>query len=279
MSDWLALFITWADSLRYPIGVTSITILALVCFRPPLNFAGAGLWLLAAAALAIVPPRLPLPDEPQKGIRLAFLNTKMQSRNYTDRRAFVANSHADIVLLLEAHPAWRDFEYPHLQQQYPFMDYAKMGTQRKTLKAYEDRFMLLSKFPVINKERFLNQSLLYEIQHPEKPFYLLALHPLAPVSPKFLQERNESLQALAKLDLPQDKPLVIAGDFNTVSWQQPLKAFNKQNAVGKWPTFPSILPLVPIDHILLPHSATVHYSRPVYVNGSDHLAVLADFSF
>ncbi|NBV54969.1 MAG: hypothetical protein EBR79_04560 [Proteobacteria bacterium] len=117
----------------------------------------------------------------------------------------------------------------------------------------------------------------FTVQHPQTPFTFIQLHPQSPYTPNAFAKRNVELAALTSPTFPA--PVVAVGDLNTTPWDNALHPL-RQNLTfrGPWlPTFPSFMPLAPIDLVLSsPHWPTQNIQR-VHVPGTDHLAIVANF--
>lgn len=207
----------------------------------------------------------PLPDN---GItfRIAHVNALVYSNVYGPKLDFIRTANAEITSVVEAHPDFiKDIEV--LTTAYPHKQVVGQNT------------LLLSKWPLKKLETFSNKAALYQVNPPgAAPFHVLHIHPTAPSTPARLAERNALWQQLAAANLPQ--PLVMVGDANTAPWDPVLTTFAKQNNLQQknWlPTFPSLIPLTPIDLLLTPPEwkATL---RRVYVPETDHLGWVADIT-
>jgi endonuclease/exonuclease/phosphatase (EEP) superfamily protein YafD len=83
-----------------------------------------------------------------------------------------------------------------------------------------------------------------------------------------------------------DGPLIVAGDFNAVAEQRPMRRLNRLGlssvtdlvGAGWVPTYPAggrLPPLLPIDHVLVNERLTATAQTPVTVPGTDHRGLLA----
>ena len=93
------------------------------------------------------------------------------------------------------------------------------------------------------------------------------------------------LQRFIEREVPADAPLVVAGDFN--EWNnwvpQALSSLGLVSSGQNYsPTFPSLLPLLQLDHVFVrgmqPVGVTVPRGRPWW-RMSDHLPLVAVFDF
>lgn len=91
----------------------------------------------------------------------------------------------------------------------------------------------------------------------------------------------EILKALASDNIPDVENLIIAGDFNCTPWSRPFRTLvggmRKAASPRSWP---SSLPLVPLDHILFRGRMRVLRSGawrvPEVRKASDHIPVVAE---
>lgn len=105
-------------------------------------------------------------------------------------------------------------------------------------------------------------------------------HPILPVLPEY---RNEELRELAADASTSEFPMIVMGDLNCSPWSchfknllRDGKLYDSERGFGPQCTFNSrwILPLLPIDHLLVSPTLEVQ-SRRIGPNvGSDHLPVL-----
>jgi endonuclease/exonuclease/phosphatase (EEP) superfamily protein YafD len=122
---------------------------------------------------------------------------------------------------------------------------------------------------------------------------LTAVHPRAPVlghadswrqADSWRRELAMIQQAVAAVDDPQ----VVAGDFNATRDHGPFRELLAAGFVDcadasqnrSWPgfTWPS-LPVLRLDHVLVPRTATVPMARTMRVPRTDHHGVLVDIEF
>jgi len=123
------------------------------------------------------------------------------------------------------------------------------------------------------------------------PVTLTAVHPVAPVRGHAGAWRRELAliqQTLATVDGPQ----VVAGDFNATRDHRPFRdllaagfvdcADSSQNQSWPgftWPAAGRMLPVMRLDHVLVPRAAAVPMTRAIRVPSTDHHGVLAAIEF
>jgi endonuclease/exonuclease/phosphatase family metal-dependent hydrolase len=150
---------------------------------------------------------------------------------------------------------------------------------------------LLSRWPVlahqhedISDHRFEQRGLLHvELLLEERPVHVLVVH-LGLIR----ASRQRQLQQLVRFverEIPENAPLVVAGDFN--EWGLSIDHILGPTGLvthrqGRHPTFPSRLPLVQLDHVfargLEPVGVTVPKGRNWW-RMSDHLPLIAEFAW
>jgi endonuclease/exonuclease/phosphatase family metal-dependent hydrolase len=118
-----------------------------------------------------------------------------------------------------------------------------------------------------------------------------AVHTIAPLAGHAYMWRRELAQ-VARALTAVDGPQVIAGDFNA---SRDHRSFREILAAGfvdcadaslrrrwlgfTWPADGGRLPVMRLDHVLVPRTATVHSTRAIRLPQTDHLAVLATIEF
>jgi endonuclease/exonuclease/phosphatase (EEP) superfamily protein YafD len=124
-----------------------------------------------------------------------------------------------------------------------------------------------------------------------QPVTLSSLHVLAPMSGNAdIWQRELALirQTLATGEEPQ----VVAGDFNASRDHRPFRdllagGFQDCADSGQsrpwpgftWPNTRKLLPVMRLDHVLVPRTATVRTTRAIRAAHTDHLAVVAVIEF
>ncbi len=94
--------------------------------------------------------------------------------------------------------------------------------------------------------------------------------------------REHQLLILTEL-LPRDKPMIICGDFNTLSRSPELIEFKRKLELYSFnksfePTFPAFAPEKELDYIIASHSIKLEKFKIIRSKDSDHLPLLADFT-
>ncbi|MEM9907690.1 MAG: endonuclease/exonuclease/phosphatase family protein [Cyanobacteria bacterium P01_D01_bin.44] len=108
------------------------------------------------------------------------------------------------------------------------------------------------------------------------------IHLMAPVTPRKHSERQKQLRSLAPIIAQTQGPVALAGDFNTYFSEPIFQQFLQQSGcshssgvIQQPRSWPSLLPLFKIDHILCNQHLQITQSRSGRFNGSDHLPIMA----
>ncbi|MDR7305569.1 endonuclease/exonuclease/phosphatase family protein [Rhodoferax saidenbachensis] len=150
---------------------------------------------------------------------------------------------------------------------------------------------LLSRWPVVahqhedmSDHRFEQRGLLHvELLIEGRAVHVLVVH-LGLIRGSRVRQLGQLVEFVAR-EIPHDAPLVVAGDFNdgaAVVSRLLAPAGLRAYTVGRYPTFPSRLPLVQLDHVLARGMEPVGISVPHGRNWwrmSDHLPLIAEFEW
>ena len=218
----------------------------------------------------------PAPD----GVRVYTANLFLYNDQYAAIAEQLAESDADIVLLVETDP---DF-FAGLS---PFVDYPYSYHEANI---WEEGLILLSRWPLTLREdpvlaETLRTYVWAEVATPAGPIQFLGAHTLSPSGPRSWSYRNIELAALADFAAAQSGPLVIAGDLNVTVWSPAfadllvdgglVQARAGQGVLPTWPAFAGPLG-VPIDQILMTPDLAALSLRALPALGSDHRPLLAE---
>ena len=232
------------------------------------------LWLGGSASAA--PAGLP--------VRIVSANVLAANPSPAAVPAFVRASDADLVVLVEASRRRWGKALSELAALYPY----------RAPQALPERapVVLFSRLPIVREEvvrapRGQRPYLLAELSVGGQPLVVVGVHPSSPSpgEPHRSRQRNHELDHIAAIVRDADRPLIVAGDFNTTPWSPHFRdliaAGGLRNAAGgqgyvpTWP--PWFWPaLIPIDHVLLKGAWAVTTIRRGPAIGSDHYPIIAD---
>jgi endonuclease/exonuclease/phosphatase (EEP) superfamily protein YafD len=191
---------------------------------------------------------------------------------------------ADLVVLVDAKLQRWNSVLAGLGALYPYQSPQAWRERRPVV--------LFSRHPIVGEEVVRPPGgrrpyLLAEVAVAGETLVVAGVHPSSPspIEPSDTRRRNRELDHIADIARHADRPVIIAGDFNTTPWsphfQDLIATAGLRNAadghgyIGTWPTWcwPA---QIPIDHVLLkgPLVATTVRRGPAV--GSDHFPIIAD---
>lgn len=121
----------------------------------------------------------------------------------------------------------------------------------------------------------------------DKPFYILATHPVPPVSELNYKSRNAQIKRVSDRIKVLNTAKVLIGDLNVTAWSNDYKSLeantgltNVRNGFGIIPTWPTgAFPMmIPIDHCLVSKHFNVVDVRSGKNIGSDHLPLIVELT-
>jgi endonuclease/exonuclease/phosphatase (EEP) superfamily protein YafD len=243
---------------------------------------------LAALAIAPVVPWYfgadPAADDPaRRWVRLLVSNVHHSNRDHARLLDLVERENPDVVGLLEVNSQWLR-ELAPLRAGYPH-HYELPGERHEGLSLY-------SRLPLENARALrlpgagsaLAIAATLEAAGGDVEFVLA--HPMSPIGPQYIRQRNIQIAALAKHAAAAQAPLVLAGDLNLTMWNaayRPLVTVaglhNARKGHGIDPTWPALGPIgVPIDHVLATRDVRLRNFRVLPSIGSDHYPLTTEFS-
>jgi endonuclease/exonuclease/phosphatase (EEP) superfamily protein YafD len=215
------------------------------------------------------------------------VSANVLSQNRTPEKVleFLRAADADLVVLIDARwDTWRPV-FSALGARYPYHS-------PQVSRALLPPVILFSRHPIVHDELVRPPGdrrpyLVAEVAVGGATLVVTGVHPSSPSpsDPSHTRRRNRELDHIGDIARGTDRPVIVAGDFNTTPWspyfRDLLAAAGLRNAalghgyIGTWPTWfrPA---LIPIDHVLLkgPLAATAVRRGPAV--GSDHYPIIAD---
>ena len=144
---------------------------------------------------------------------------------------------------------------------------------------------VLSRYPLtdIETRESFEQPLRYRtfVSWQGRRVGISAIHPMPPISPIYHERRAQMLQEEAYWAHSAASPSIVVGDLNASPWSSAMRAIapaGLRRATGLQPTWPSLLPVIPIDHVLTSEAWEVVESGVGPAMGSDHRPVFAVLS-
>lgn len=216
-------------------------------------------------------------------LRILSYNVLTQNDSHGEVLAYLQNSDADILFLMETNPEWVEAldplraKYPH-SIEVPRIDNFGM--------------ILFSRHPIVSQKihQFADASIAVPLIHAvidldDTHLDVIGCHPVPPVSARMSSSRNTYLTAITQRTTETRNPTLVLGDFNATVWSPFLRDFlettslhdtgHKQGFQSSWRRLNPFFSL-PIDHVF--HSDGVLCTgREIGPSmGSDHRPVIAD---
>ena len=237
----------------------------------------------------IGPKRVPDAEaaDPDNTVSILLANVLITNQESGELLRIIRERDPDMLLLMEVNDRWMeqlaelDEEYPH-SMKYP------------TDNAYG--MALYSRFPLGDRQtRFFNQqdvpSFHTVVALPSgRSFLFHGMHPVAPVpSKKYPDNKGEkevAFGALSQLLAEEELPLIVAGDYNDVSWSHTARLFqdagnlrNVRLGRGLYNSFDahSWYMRWPLDHYFVSQEFAVEELARLPDFGSDHFPMYARF--
>jgi len=219
------------------------------------------------------------------GISFLSINVMQKNTSYDQVIKSINEVKPDILLTMETDMRWEEAlheienEYTHSVKVAKSNRYGMHIYTKLKLIDHKVHYLISGEHPSIEvslRDEEGNDFVLWGI-HPPPP---------SPTEKPTSKQKEGELMQLAKLIHITKKPVIVAGDFNNVSWSNISKLFVKitklkDARIGKGfnSTFPADYPLLrfPID--LLFHSKTINIDKLKVLDpvGSDHLPLYSNF--
>ena len=253
-------------------------------------------WLLAILALTVpmvlhgwwLAPqyagRVPSPAAGAQPVRILTANLWHGQVGGLKVVAAAKQAHADVLVLEEVRPKQLQvMDNGGLAELWPY----RAGTTGVEVSGT----MVFSRFALTDIERLPTRLGCWEVTvaAPDGPWRLVAVHTTSPVQPdEWTSDLDAVLAAAADADLvvgdlnatPDHRPfrrleavgLRSAAELTNAGWQPTWPAPGAYSLAGLLPGWP----LVQIDHVLVGPRVTAMETSTVSLEGTDHLALLAD---
>ena len=216
-------------------------------------------------------------------LRVASLNVECGNRSFAEMRAFVRESDADVLLLIEVEPETLAALEPELRA-YP----QRLEVPRPDpfgIALYSRLPMQAERVDDLGTTRM--PAILAELELGGSRVRLLGVHLLPPLSASNAAERDRALERAVETLCSRPEPSILLGDLNTTPWAESLERLAYSRGLrdarlghGVLPSWPadSWLLRIPIDHCLLRGDWHVRSARVGEPLGSDHLGLVVDLA-
>lgn len=209
--------------------------------------------------------------------RLSLISANLLYANTTKTKALrlIAAQKPDIFIAIEATEDWLEPLKP-LKTLYPYHYYYPKGP---------DGFFVFSKQPFQITEHYFGGAESPALRLDFGEYVVWAVHPWPPYQEKLYAAHRAHLLTLAEVASREQKPVIIAGDFNATLWSSSMSPFlDKQyqwpshsGMRHTWPVNNAIM-ATQIDQVLTRGAIAANYEVLGDI-GSDHYPVRADIVF
>jgi endonuclease/exonuclease/phosphatase (EEP) superfamily protein YafD len=247
------------------------------------RMAGMALLFCLVNLAEIVPFYLPqksLAEENRPRLRVLTVNVNFLNPNADLLLDCIHNSKPDIIAVEELNPNFESLLNEKLVD-YPY---------RKSIVRRDPYGIgVYSRIPFSNAEiKYFSgevPSISLHFNWKNKPIYLVATHPLPPLSPDLAFYNTEQLKAISEDVRNQKETTIVLGDFNATSWCSAFKSLEQtgrlidtRTGFGVQPSWLTDMPLasLPIDHCLTTPDLVTALRQIGPSVGSDHNPLLVD---
>jgi endonuclease/exonuclease/phosphatase (EEP) superfamily protein YafD len=246
-------------------------------------------WVAASAAIVnlvlvlplLVPTSPPRPPPGAETLDLLLLNVKVDLADPDELIQAIRVRDPDVVVLVAATPQWVEaIELADLELQFVSGPHLTESLEIIVLTREEG--------PPTEVHRLTDdmRSALVEVelQFAGDPLYLLATHPVSPMTPARSERRDEQLAWVGSWARQRGPSTLVVGDLNVTPWSAVYRRLldegdliDPQRVHGLQPSWPARLgPLgLPIDHVLHGPALTTRGRELGPSFGSDHRSVRA----
>jgi endonuclease/exonuclease/phosphatase (EEP) superfamily protein YafD len=239
---------------------------------------------LTAVNLAVVLPvvsgfpTLAASDGAGRLLKVITFNAFYRNADFAALAAFLRREDADLALLVEVPPAWKD-AFDELASVYPHRLVKTVGVSRG--------IALLSKQPcvearVLRDPAYGLPTVVCRFERDAGNFRVIGAHFAHPLLPAKALAQQSQIDVVRRLLADRADPTMVIGDLNMTvwsrSWHRLVEASGLEPAPGLVPTWPSALrPLgIAIDHVLATREIRIEKTWPGPDLGSDHRPLLAE---
>ncbi len=231
--------------------------------------------LISASQLAPIAPA-EIDRNDGSHLRILHMNVLQPNERHEGVIAQALSADADLIAVQEVDGAWAEALSAGLEA-YPY----RVIEPRSNCYG----IALFSRLPLIGTQVIeLHGTPLIEasVMIGEERVGFVTAHATSPISRHHFNKRNDQLKALATRLDPR-KPTIVAGDFNSVHWDDAFERFCDRSGLRPvsrpglrtWPAIGPIA-LIPIDHFFLSPGLHCTELRRIELPGSDHFGVVAD---
>ncbi len=215
-------------------------------------------------------------------VSIMVANVYMKNRHAEALLEIAGATDPDMLLLMET-DLWWENAVQALHQRYAYsVEYPLDNTYG---------MLLYSKYPLIDPEtRFFQHndvpSFHTKVKLPDGDiFYFHGMHPVPPTRSKYpdnIGEKEEALIDVGNMIVRQQRPAIVAGDFNDVAWSHTTRLFQAKGHLydlrvgrGFYNSFSAQSPVMrwPLDHVYVTKEFKALSIERLSNFGSDHFPV------
>lgn len=211
-------------------------------------------------------------------LTLLSSNFYYTNQNFAELTPILLEENPDLFMIHEAGPQWTS-GIELFRSDYPYIGISnELGVHG---------IAMASRIPGSFKEIPLGTEFGFEFIPDDKSYRILGVHPAAPLTSVWADERNTQFADLVTYMHSSNLPTVIMGDFNSTPWS-PYFTDLMQNAAltdarigfGLIPTWHSHNPLfkIPIDHALLSEGWEVIDFHRTESIAADHFPIVVELA-
>jgi endonuclease/exonuclease/phosphatase (EEP) superfamily protein YafD len=285
--NWLA-FCGRTFGLHIGLGLVLVLLLMLLrrLWKPAILTSLIAIWCLWPTLWSLRPRSAP-PALAPSSLSVYSVNAQVGAVDPTQLQAQIESFDADIVIIQEHNPRVQAI-LPALRTRYAHIAQS----------ARDDAFgmAILSKLPFTKEpESYPNLGIILTepqlrvvVQVNNQELVIQGVHTLPPVSFSYLREQRRVIRALATWAKQEQRPTIIAGDFNctpesmAMGWLREAGLADAWTTLNlgpgaTWPVDAGLFSLmgVKIDHLLLSKSLAAAHAELGSSIGSDHRAIYA----
>jgi len=254
-----------------------IILMPAIYFRDKLNIILAALIIIINAALIISRINAFGPayniSSSNETIQIISINVLTSNTNHNAMIRLAEKYQPDVLVLIEVNGRWIEALKP-IEQNYRYV--------LKHPRADNFGIAVYAKAPFDGSVLDIGKYHLPLARLDFDSYTLLAAHPLPPTQQDYAIELAKYMKHIAVVAAKNDRPMIVAGDFNASLWSNNMMPFiaaglkpsNRTGLAWTWPAISLPLLAVQIDHIFTRHAEAKTFD--VLENtGSDHFPIRA----
>lgn len=227
-----------------------------------------------AATLA---PYLTDHKDPANPADLTILSSNFyyENENFEELLPLIEEENPDLIMIHEAGPQWQGGIHT-LEANYPYYALSsQLGIQG---------IAMASRLPGTFTEIPLGSKFGLEFRPEDGSYRILAVHPAAPLTPAWAEERNAQFEDLVAYVFSSDMPTVIMGDFNCTPWSPYLLDLMQTTGLADARVGFGLIPTwhahnaffkLPIDHALVKGWEVLDFHRTESIE-ADHFPIVVE---